>query len=41
MLDDAEWGRKTNKLKSNIKHVSAMTINTPDYKFNREEANAR
>jgi hypothetical protein len=41
MLDDAEYVPETNKLKNSIKHVSAMTLNTLDYKFDREEANAR
>lgn len=39
MLDDKGQTDKPNRLKKAIKHVSAMTINTPGYKFDREEAN--
>lgn len=41
MFDDTESMHETNKLKKNLKRVSAMTLNTLDYKFDREEANAR
>jgi len=37
LLDEANNTHEINKLKK----VSAMTVNTREYKFDREEANAR
>ncbi len=41
MLDDRAETHEANNQKNNTKHLSALSINTKGYKFDREEANAR